>query len=116
MDKYYEGKQAASITHNGLANHGGAMPCDPVDHSASVIRDAVSGNEQILSELHETISRLEGRLDPALTPVPPQTSGTNSQVPNGPPCSHVTVRLGALNDGYRHAVQRLRELIQRVEV
>lgn len=87
-----------------------------LDPSSSVVRDGLSANEQTLSEIHETISRLEGRLDPALTPVPPQPASTNSQTPNGPPCSHVTARLGALNDGYRHAVQRLRELIQRVEV
>lgn len=94
-----------------------AAACDPpVDHSASIIRDGLSSNEQTLSEIHETISRLEGRLDPALTPIPPQPASTSGQAPNGPPSSHVTERLTTLNSGYRHAVQRLRELIQRVEV
>lgn len=109
------GNRRSSV--NEARSHGSALAYpDTLNEVGSVVRDGLSANEQMLSELHETISRLEGRLDPTLSPVPPQPAGTTSTVPSGPPRSHVANRLAALHDGYGHAVGRLQELIRRVEV
>jgi len=96
---------------------GGASAYDnPPIETGSIVRDGLSANEETLAELHETINRLESRLETALTPMPPQPTGASSTTPVGPPCSQVAVRLAQLNQGYRQAVGRLRELVQRVEV
>lgn len=115
MDQYYGQNQLKEAASRGYHNGGGTAVCDPPIETGAVIRGALDAHESTLAELHETISRLEGRLDPALTPAPPQPTGATSG-PSAPPCSHVALRLVSLNSGYRHAVERLRELTQRVEV
>lgn len=85
--------------------------------TSTPIRDGVSNAEQSLSELHGAIERLERRLDTVLRPVPPSTLGSaNPGTPVGPPCSHVMGRLHILNEGFNGAIQRLNELMDRVEV
>lgn len=115
MDSYQQ-TQAVQSRYGGNGGVGSALAyADPPNEIGSVVRDGLSANEQTLSELHETISRLEGRLETALTPTPPQPASTTNCAP-GPPCSHVANRLASLSDGYRHAVLRLQDLMRRVEV
>jgi len=87
----------------------------PVDESASAIRDAVTHAEALLSELHEAISALDRRLETVLTPAPPQTA-TNSPSKTGSVGSHLRGRVLILNEGWQHAVERISQLRQRVEV
>lgn len=104
-----QAEQAAyvkSYQHTGL---------QPVDESASPIRDGVGQAEEIVTALHAAISQLEKRLDTVLTPVPPQP-GTAGTPGNGPIASHLRGRLATLNEGYADAVRRLRDLALRVEV
>lgn len=117
MNKYYEPTEAGQRAYNDASTCGLAQQGKNVQPIAanSIVRDLISANEETLAELHDTISRLEGRLETALTPMPPQPAAATSG-PSAPPCSHVAVRLGSLNEGYRHAAARLRELTQRVEV
>lgn len=106
-----------SRSYSGVAGTGSATSAlDPIE-PGSVVRDGLSANEGTLAELHETINRLEGRLEPALTPIPPQPANTSTSTPaTGPPRSHVANRVASLDDGYRHALRRLQDLIRRVEV
>lgn len=105
-------------TMNGV---GGYVPASTArsdaPETASRIRDGVGYAEQTLSELHETISQLERRLDTVLVPVPPSVASQGVQSrPAGQPASHVHGRLVILNEGYAEAVRRLRDLAQRVDV
>lgn len=85
--------------------------------STSRIRDGVSQSEQLLTAVHEIISMLEKRLDTVLQPVPPQPASNAGQAARtGPVASHLYGRLVILNEGYEHAVARLRDLIRRVDV
>ncbi len=90
----------------------------PVDTAPSYIRDAISGSEQYLSELHETINALEKRMDTILSPAPPTVQATG----NGPRTSpvgggsHVQGRLMIINEGFAQESARLRDIIRRVEV
>lgn len=85
--------------------------------TSSPIRDGIGYAEQTLSELHQTISHLEKRLETVLSPVPPTVASQGNKAgPTGPPASHVHGRLVILNEGYAQAVRRLRDLAQRVEV
>ena len=86
----------------------------PVDESASPIRDGITGAEEILSNVHEAINALERRLETVLTPAPPSTSPDTNKARQS--SSHLTGRVLILNDGFMHAVQRLRDLARRVEV
>lgn len=85
------------------------------DQSLSVIRDGLCYTEQILSDVHAAIARLEQRLDTVLTPLPPATDSTQG-LSAGPPASHLAGRVSLLNRGFQDAVSRLLELAQRVEV
>lgn len=84
--------------------------------SGSPIRDSVTAAEQILSELHNTIEQFEKRLDTVLTPQPPTPSGIGNAATPQPPISHVRGRLNILNEGYIHAMARLRDLMRRIEI
>jgi hypothetical protein len=116
MDSYSTSKPV-NDTRSYTGGGGGAMAYDnPPIETGTIVRNGLSANEETLSEVHEAINRLESRLETALTPMPPQPAGTSTAAPTGPPCSQVAYRLAQLNDGYRHAANRLRELLQRVEV
>lgn len=110
---YEKWAEPGTANTNGYHTGTGAMPAP--DLSPSVIRDTVGFAEETLSELHEAINHLEKRLEPALRPMPPVTDNIKPS-PTGPPMSHVAGRLAILNEGFRQAVSRLRELTQRVEV
>lgn len=86
-----------------------------VEPTSTPIRDKVSQAEQLLSELHEAINSLESRFDTALSPMPPSTTNAAASTPT-PPMSHVLGRLQILNDGYEHAIHRLRTLAKRCEL
>lgn len=83
---------------------------------ASIIREVLNSGDHTLGELHEAITYLEKRLDTILTPMPPTNAGSGTCAPNGPPASALTGRLALLNEGHRQAVQRLRDLMARIEV
>lgn len=84
--------------------------------SASGIRDAISFGEDVLSQLHATISHLESRLDTALTPIAPSpVTATGAGAPVAP-MSHVRERIAQMNRGLSDAVSRLSQLRDRVEV
>jgi len=111
MDQYDMQRQAVN-QYRGLSTPASA----PVE-GPSQIRDCISCTEQILSELHGTIDQLEKRLDTVLTPTPPDVarSGSGTVAP-APSVSHVHGRLQILNDGFQHAISRLRTLGNRIEV
>lgn len=89
---------------------------DAPSESPSAIRDAITFSEEVLGQLHVTISHLESRLDSALTPNPPQPASTNAGNAPTPIMSNVRGRLGLLNQGLSDAVTRLSYLRDRVEV
>lgn len=91
-----------------------AVPTSSPENSQ--IRDGVCQSESLLSEIHEALSALEKRLDTVLTPVPPSTASANGNVKQGPPSSHLHGRIGILNEGFLHAVQRIHALHGRIEV
>ena len=86
--------------------------------AASPIRDSITGAEQLLSDVHQSIDLLEKRLDTLLTPVAPTPPAQiNSRVAaTGGPSSHVLGRMSILNEGYQHAITRMRELHNRIEL
>lgn len=88
-----------------------------VDESASAIRDGIGLSEQLLSELHERINQLESRLDTVLVPVGPTPNmpATNAKTPI-PTVSHLRGRVGILNEGWQHAIERLSNIRARVEL
>lgn len=84
--------------------------------SASRIRDGIGKSEELLSELHETLNRFEKRFDTVLLPSPPSTStGLGGNTPT-PVNSHVMGRIDILNEGYRHAIERIRDVMRRTEL
>lgn len=87
-----------------------------VNESGSQIRDGISLGEQLLSEVHEQINALENRLDTVLTPTPPTPAGATTQPAPMPVVSHVRGRVTILNEGWKHAIDRLAALRARVEV
>lgn len=89
---------------------------DPPPESPSAIRDAITYGEDVLGQLHATISHLESRLDTALTPNPPQPAAPSSGNAPTPIMSNVRGRLGALNAGISDAVTRLSYLRDRIEI
>lgn len=86
--------------------------------SASWIRDATSQSEQLLSDLHEQLNRLEQRLDTVLTPSAPSPATTNSVAPKNPTPigSHLRGRVAILNEGWQHAIERINQLRSRIEI
>lgn len=88
-----------------------------IGESPSRLRDGVGGTEQLLSDVHEAINVLEKRLDTVLTPAPPTVNQLQQNAKQMTPMgSHLSGRVLILNEGFGHAVARLRELAQRVEV
>ena len=101
-----------------MAGIGYAQNAQSVEVSTP-IRDRISANEQLLSELHNQIDLLEKRLDTVTTPVAPtpaQTQTGNPAPRSQPNSSHVSGRLDILNEGYMHAIGRLSALRDRVEL
>lgn len=100
----------------GTASAINAQAAPPPNESQSVIRDAITQSEQFLSDLHTAIELVEKRLDTALTPTaPPPGNQADGRVPK-PVGSHVVGRLGILNEGMMHAIQRLHGLRSRIEI
>ena len=93
-----------------------AVPTAPPTDSPSRIRDSVSNTEQFLSNIHDAIGSLERRLDTVLAPAMPTGSSTPSSAQVAKSSSHLFGRLDILNDGLSHAVARLNDIAQRVEV
>lgn len=83
--------------------------------SPSRIRDAVSGIEERLSEVHQLISMLEKRFDTVLQSVPPSPAQTPPSS-NHAACSHIFGRLALLDEGFKQAADRMRDIAQRAEV
>lgn len=80
------------------------------------VRDRISTNELLVSEINGQLSRLEERLDTILAPVPPATAKTGNQVVPMPTGSHVQCRLQMVNDGMTDACRRIATLIDRIEL
>jgi hypothetical protein len=89
----------------------------PSAPTATPIRDQLSGAEGGLGELHSVISALEERLDTVLTPMPPPAPDVNKPLTTAaPPRSPVQHRVVEVNQGCAHAINRLRSLIDRIEI
>jgi hypothetical protein len=71
--------------------------------------------EQVLVELHGVIESCEQRLTTVVANVPPSVANTKASAPSVSG-SHVFERLAQANEALQGAIQRLRELVQRVEV
>lgn len=84
--------------------------------SASPVRDAISLSERLSSEIHENIACLEKRLDTIVTPQPPVGPNTTNAKTPTPVHSHVMGRLAILNESLSEAANRLRALMNRVEL
>ena len=78
---------------------------------------AISEQMEVLDErtvvLHQTISELEGRCQTILSPAPPATEGKAGAQPDP---IQLGASLGQMNDRLTHAIQRLRGIIDRVEL
>ena len=74
------------------------------------------GRQKPVVVLHDAISNLEKRLEPVLTPVPPQPGMNQGAMAPGPITSQLRGRLATLNEGYGDAIRRLRDLALRIEV
>ena len=72
--------------------------------SASLIRDLLTAQEQLLSELHDAMTRLEKRLDTVLTPASPERVPDAKISSTGG--SLINTRLVILNEGFSHNIQR----------
>lgn len=98
-------------------NYAGNAAATSVEESASWIRDATTQSEQFLSDLHEQLNHLERRLDTVLTPSAPAPT-TNSVQPKGSTNagSHLRGRVVILNEGWQHAIERLAQLRNRIEI
>jgi len=94
---------------------GQSSPASLVPEERTAIRDAITGGEQILSELQMVVDALEKRLDTVLLPTPPSTMGKDPGPPT-PAASHVRGRLDIMNEGYQHATARIRLLMARIDV
>lgn len=99
--------------------YGGATMSSPqgaVVEASSPLRDAISVTEQQEQSLHQAISDLEQRLDGILMPVPPSPVDKVGGSTPTPSMSHVRERVGKINAGYMHAIDRLNELRRRVDL
>lgn len=108
-------------SHYSTTGYAGQAPAVPIGHdveSASRIRDGITQAEQVLSNVHEAISAMEKRLDTVLTPAPPQLTANAATTAGraGPVLSHLGGRVSILNEGFDHAVARLRDLTRRLDV
>lgn len=97
------------------ATSNAVTPSVPTQPESSLVRDGLTRAEQLCSELHEELNRLEQRLDTVLRPLPPQGQAAGKQELPGP-VSHVVGRLHILIDGHNGAIARLRDLTARIEV
>lgn len=98
-----------------LTVSGALSPKEDAQIGPTAIRDRITGAESLMSDLHNAIDALEKRLDTVLIPVPPATGSGQGAGPSAP-ISHVRGRLELLNEGTSHAIQRLQQLAQRVDV
>ena|ERR1019366_557673 len=109
-------RQLQPGTQGQAWSQGNTMAISAPTTVSSPVRDAISGNESWLSDLHNAVDRLEQRLDTILTPVPPQTANGVNPATQGPPVSHVQGRLRILNEGYNGLMERLSRLHDRIEL
>lgn len=89
----------------------------PAPPSSFPILGTLSQGEELLSYLHEAVTKLENRLAPILTPAPDtkgQPVGASQSHSGGG--SEVFHRLASLDDSLDYLGQRLGDLVRRVEV
>ena len=89
-------------------------PPIPADQSPSIIRDGVERTEDLVASLHDQITATEARLESVLSPIGPAAGAPIEKSPQL--TSHVHGRLRSLTESLSHAIDRLRDLTQRIEV
>ena len=114
---YEQGQQSAAtgIGSGAMLQRGGGYgPSEaPAPTQRPTVTDAIATNEQLLGDLHQTISALTEHLSMILGPQPPSTNGEAAKQPNAP---NVLERLSMHGLAIRMATSRLSELIQRVQL
>lgn len=91
-----------ALKHSGAV--GGGVPV----HKESPVFGALGTQEAFLNELHDAITRLEGRLDPVLTPSN-EADSAGADAPTSP-TSLITGRIGINTDLVRRAIVRVNRL------
>lgn len=116
MDKLYGHTNATNALPSPYGSGVGyaTTACDPVESSPA--RNQISQAEQLLSDLHNAIDRLEQRLDTILTPIPPDVNKNGPSPTPTMPKSHVVGRLELLNEGFMHVGSRIERLKTWIEL
>lgn len=118
MDKYPYQTTMKMHDSGGLAGtnvYKDVAMCSPADvPTNSRIRDGVTYLEGQIAELHAVINMVESRLDTIMLPTPPQPASTSG--PGAPSGSHLFDRLQGLHGALNAAQERLRAVLQRIEL